>query len=184
MKKEFIGSFTGVFISWIILSIANGQINNGIAQVKTESQPEKIIPEAKQLNLNLDSGFTYRNEVNTKAVRNFIRKYKNVADARWFKSANGLLVAYFISDSIQNWVFYNDRGDCEFSLRHYTEEKMPYDIRHLVKSKYYDYSIYHIAETTRNEKIAYTIKLEDKKSWKTIRVTDGEMEVIEEFLKK
>jgi hypothetical protein len=184
MKKEFICSFTGVFISWILLSIANGQITNSIAQVKTESQPEKIIPEPKQLNSDLDSDFTFRNEINTKAVRNFITKYKNVPDAKWFKSANGLLVAYFISDSIQNWVFYNDRGDCEFSLRHYTEEKMPYDVRHLVKSKLYDYSIYHIAETTRNEKIAYTIKLEDKKSWKTIRVADGEMTTLEEYFKK
>lgn len=183
MKKEFICSFTGVFISWIILSIANGQIANSITQVKTKSFPEKIIPESKQPNLIKDSGFTFRNEINAKAVRNFMTNYKNAADVKWFKSANGLTVAYFTSDSIQNWIFYNNEGDCEYTLRHYTEEKMPRDVRHAVKSKYYDFSIYHVAEISRSGKTNYIVKIKDKTSFKTIRVIDGETEVIEEFSK-
>ena len=35
-----------------------------------------------------------------------------------------------------------------------------------------------------NWKTGYLVKLEDKTSWKTVKVVDGEMEVSEEFLKE
>ena len=95
-----------------------------------------------------------------------------------------MIVAYFFNDKIRNWVFFNDNGDCEYLLRHYSEEKLPGDVRRLVESKYCDFSIHHVSEITRDDKIAYTIDLEGKIPWKTVRITDGEMEVIQEFYKK
>ena len=68
-------------------------------------------------------------------------------------------------------------------LRYYQEEKLPHEIRGLVKSTYYDYDIYLITEVNRNEKIAYVVKMEDKTSWKTVKVVDGEMEVLEDYTK-
>jgi hypothetical protein len=72
--------------------------------------PENIIPLSKELNLTTDSDFNFRNEISTNAVRSFIRDYKNVPNAKWSKSANGLFVVYFTSDSINNSIYYNKRG--------------------------------------------------------------------------
>ena len=68
-----------------------------------------------------------------------MKNFKDVTDAKWFKSANGLIVAYFANEKFRNWVFYNTDGDCEYMLRHYSEEQIRSDVRHVVKSKYYDY---------------------------------------------
>jgi hypothetical protein len=35
----------------------------------------------------------------------------------------------------------------------------------------------------KGDKIVYLVKIEDKTSWKTLRVTDGEMEIVEDYLK-
>ncbi|MGZ8541331.1 MAG: hypothetical protein ACXWV6_11820, partial [Chitinophagaceae bacterium] len=100
------------------------------------------------------------------------------------KSSNGLFVVYFTSEDIKSFVYYNNKGVFEFMIRYYNEEKLPADVRHLVKSNYYDFSIYHVTEVTRNNKIAYAVKMEDKTLWKTVKVVDGEMELMEEYSKR
>jgi hypothetical protein len=99
---------------------------------------------------------------------------------------NGLLVAYFTHDNIQSWVCYNKKGDFEYMIRHYDEKKLPQEIRHLVRSTYYDFSILHINEITINGITFYFVTMADKTSkdkicWKIVKVADGEMEVMKEY---
>ncbi len=184
MKKAFVYGFTVLIFACIIISIAYGQISNSMSKPKAEPVPENIIPESKQINLTSDSGFIFRNDINIKAVRNFISEYKNIPDAKWFKSANGLFVVYFNNENIQNWIYYNKRGDFEYKLRHYKEEKLPGGVRHLVKSNYYDFTIYHVSEISYDGKIAWYVSIEDKTCWKKIKVVDDEMEIIFHLPKK
>jgi len=172
-----------MLVSCTITSTACGQPVHEMADPQTQSLPEKIIPESKNSGSGQDSVLMFRNEISAKAVRNFMKNFKNVTDAKWFKSANGLIVAYFANEKFRNWVFYNTDGDCEYMLRHYSEEQLRSDVRHVVKSKYYDYSIYLVAEITRHEKIVHTVYLEDKKSWKIVRVIDGELELMQDLKK-
>lgn len=183
MKKAFVYRFAGIIFSWIITSIAYGQPLNSLEKFREEPVPENIIPLSKQLYLNRDSDFLFRNEINSKAVRNFIREYKNVAGAKWYKSANGSFVVYFSSENIKSWIYYDKNGDFEFMLRHYNEVKLPAEIRHRVKSNYYDFSIYHVSEIRYNGKTAWYVTIEDKTCWKKIKVLDSEMEVVEVYSK-
>ena len=180
MKKAFDYGLTGLVFAWTITSMVYGQ------KLRAQPLPEKIIPESKQSDLTKDSGFIFRNEISSKAVRNFIREYKNVTDAEWSRSANGLFVVHFTSDSINITIHYNKNGDCEFLIRNYSEEKLPREIRHLVKSNYYDFSIYHVTEVIVNEIPTYVVLMADKNPknktyWKIIRVVKGEMDVMKEF---
>ena len=120
--------------------------------------------------------------INTKAVKDFSKTYKKTGDARWFVISDGYL-AKFKLNGIETKVYYDRKGRWNGSLRSYLEDKMPRDIRHLVKSHYYDYTIYLIQEVTVADKIAYLVKIEDKTSMKTIRVMDDEMTEIESFEK-
>lgn len=155
---------------------AQGLVN----ATKSKKQTENIISESKS---DVKNDSAVWNGINVNAIRNFIREYKNVSNAKWFESSNGFFVAYFVRDDIRTWVFYNKKGDFERMIRAYNEEKLPADVRHLVKSTYYDFSIYFVTEITTNMQTGYHVKMADKTSWKTIKVVDGEMEVTEEYVK-
>ena len=120
--------------------------------------------------------------IHTKAVKDFTKTYKTAGDARWFVIMDGFL-AEFKQAGIKTKVYYDRKGRCTGSIRSYLEDQLPRDIRHIVKSQYYDYNIYFVQEVTVAEKIVYLVKIEDKTSMKTIRVLDGEMTEIEAFEK-
>ena len=118
MKKALVTGLIALFFALIITGTTYGQTINNIAESRSQSLFEKKIPASKQLYLTRDSDVFFRNEISTRAVRNFIREYKNVTDAEWFKSPDGF-VAIFNIDSIQTKVFYDKRGDYHFMIRQY-----------------------------------------------------------------
>ncbi|HET9279782.1 MAG TPA: hypothetical protein VFN95_16415, partial [Flavitalea sp.] len=142
-----------------------------------------IIPEMKTIRGADNNTELRKNEINIRAQRNFMKEYKNVPDARWFISGNGLLSVHFTSAGITTRRYYSKKGIYEYMLRYYNEEKLHHNIRHLVKSEYYDFNIFHVTEVCRNGSVAFLIEIHDKDSWKTIKVLDNEMEVVDEFAK-
>jgi hypothetical protein len=86
-------------------------------------------------------------------------------------------------DGIKNKVYYNKKGNYQCKVRNYYESRLPGEVRHMVKSNYYDFSIYCVVEISAKDKTAYVVKLENKTSWKTIKVVDNEMEVAEDYKK-
>jgi len=124
----------------------------------------------------------YLNEINTKVLRSFMSTYWNATNPQWVKYAEGFVV-YFKSDSIKHRVYYDNTGGRQCTIRQYSEKDLPREIRHMVKSVYYDYSIYLIDEVTVDDKTSYIIKIEDKTSLKEIKIENGEMEVTHEFIK-
>ena len=125
-----------------------------------------------------------RNEINSQAMRNFFGQHQNVQNARWFKAGDDLIMVSFTIDGILHWIHYNNNGDKEFMIRFLDEKKLPRQVRHLIKSNYYDFNITHVREISRKDKTAFVVNIEDQSSWKIINLVDGEMEVVESFLKK
>ena len=124
----------------------------------------------------------YLNEINTRVLRSFMANYWNATNPQWVKYAEGFVV-YFKSDSIQHRVYYDNTGGLQCTIRQYSEKDLPREIRHMVKSVYYDYSIFLIDEVTVDSKTSYIIKIQDNTSLKEIKIEDGEMEVTHEFIK-
>lgn len=124
-------------------------------------------------------------EISPKALKSFAKSYKNVTGENWAKIRNGYC-ASFTSDSKKNVVFYDTKGRWFGSVVSYAENKMPFEVRDLVKSKYYDYSIYFVEEVETvdsNGMPTYVVHLEDKNNIKLIRVNDGQMEAWKEYVK-
>ncbi|MGZ8559341.1 MAG: hypothetical protein ACXWWC_13445 [Chitinophagaceae bacterium] len=119
---------------------------------------------------------------NLRAAKEFNKTYKKPVNVSWSVIADGN-IAEFKQNGITTKVFYDGKGKWTGTLRSFLEDKMPRHIRHLVKSQYYDYSIYYVHEITVPDKIAYLVKIEDKTSLKTIRVLDGMMTEVEAFEK-
>ena len=120
--------------------------------------------------------------LSTKAVKDFGKTFKGAGNATWVETNDGFM-AKFAKEDVETKVFYDRRGRWIANIRSYQENKLPKEIRHIVKSRYYDYSIFLVQEVTAGDKTAYLVKIEDKDSFKTIRVVDGEMDEYEAFEK-
>lgn len=177
MKKLFFRYTTG-FIPFIALfSCASAQSNKFSRELNNPTSKEVAYTNTA----NEKDGPATVN-INAKALKNFSKTYKKAADAGWFVIKDGYL-AQFKQDGITTKVFYDRKGRWIGNLRCYFEDKLPRDIRHLVKSHYYDYNIFYVQEVTVGNATVYLVKIEDKTSFKTIRVQDGEMTETEAFTK-
>lgn len=117
--------------------------------------------------------------VNINAVRDFSRSYKNVSDAKWFKTEGGY-VANFLSKGIYTKIAYDHKGRWLYNLLEYTEANLAFEIRHIVKRKYYDDEILVIHQYEfDNNKTVYLIRMQDQHSNSiSLKVFDGEVEDI------
>jgi len=183
MKKIIVISLTSLLLTCTFTSFP--QIPNTTAKLNANSLFQELTNPSEQSANNLLGANKPVSiaEINAKVVKNFAKDYKKATDVKWIKTSGGLYAAYFVNDEKQNLVCYNKKGNFECMLCYYQEERLPREIRGLVKSTYYDFDIYLVTEVHRNGKIAYVTKMEDKTSWKTVKVVDGEMEVTEDYRK-
>jgi len=136
-----------------------------------------------------DSAFRrpeYINNINVSAIRDFMRRFKEPVNTRWFNIHGKGFIARFEQPGVTCRVSYTIRGQWVYTIRCYHEKQMPHNIRHLVKSTYYDYSITGIDEVEQYNlsNLVYVIYLEDDTSYTTLRVCDGEMDVMETLTKR
>ena len=172
MKKQFFLYKLAVIPLIIVCCSINAQTTRFNANLNTSS--------SKEVALNDDANdkelpaFNSNPGLSTKALKNFNKAFKE-ADATWSETGDGFK-AQFTKDDIETKVFYDLKGRWIANVRAYQEDKLPKDIRHRIKSIYYDYNIFYVQEVTVRDKTAYLVKLEDKNSFKTIRITDDEMD--------
>ena len=162
MKKAAISGVTVIILSWMI-NTTHAQLEYSVAKLS--------IPGVEK-NLSV---------VNTKAEMNFTKTYKNATDILWYPLNDKRLMVRFFDNSIQTKIFYNRKGSQETMVRYYTEDKLPNEVRHVVKTTYYDFNIFLVIEVTVGNQIAYLVKVDNKTCTKTIRVMNGEMDLVEEM---
>jgi len=117
-----------------------------------------------------------------KAFENFSKNFKGATDIH-ISNKNKEIFVYFQQDGIANRVGYDKKGNWHHRIRYYGEAQLPADVRKIVKSTFYDYNIFGVTEVTVGNKTAHLVNIEDKTTWKTVKVVDGEMEVMHEYTK-
>ena len=115
-------------------------------------------------------------------MRSFVSSYWDATDPKWVKYSDGYVV-YFMRGSIRYKVYYTPDGDVQCTIRQFTVEDMPRDVRQMVESTYADYSIFQVHAVTSMEKTRYEIKIEDDDSFKEIKIDDKGMVVTNAFKK-
>lgn len=124
-------------------------------------------------------------DVNPRALKDFAKRYNNVTDLRWIKIKDNFS-ANFISNGVSNTIYYNAKGKWLASVKRYHEDKLPFEVRDIVKSKYYDYSIFYVEELeiTESQGMAtYLIHLENNNKVKLVRIFERQMEIWQEYTK-
>jgi hypothetical protein len=123
------------------------------------------------------------NEISTRVLRSFYKTYGDIEGAKWYKLEKGYAVS-FKKDGMSTSIFYTRTGAFDSRVNYYTEEKLPVAVRTLVKTNFPDYSISTITEVHKDNVVAHVVKIEDKKTVKTVKVIDGEWELIEDLTKR
>jgi len=127
----------------------------------------------------------YLNDLNMAAVRDFTRRFKTAATPVWFKVGNTGWVAKFEEPHLKYQVAYTRNGSWTYTMRAYREKLLPQEVRHLVRSGYYDYAITGVTEMEQYNIIGvvYLVYLEDETSFMTLTVYEGGITVREHFNK-
>jgi len=173
MKKAFL-IISGVWLLVSTVIVVNGQL----ASNNVKQSGRFII-----LNKAESEHVTYAGRVDPPVVRNFLRTYKNVSDEKWIEVKEGF-VAMFNYNDIDYQVAYTKKGNLVRTIRSYSEDKMSPELRHIVKSTYYDYEISRVHEVELPlTAITYVVQLVGKKELINLGVYDGETEVLQRFNK-
>jgi hypothetical protein len=122
--------------------------------------------------------------VNVKATKDFKGRFADASNPMWFSDRNGL-VSYFVKDGLGNRAFYDKKGRWQYSLLFYSQDKLPRDIRTIVRSTYFDMNITLVEEVQTNDGMVYLVHLEDKSNIKILKVSkEGEMETLQDLIKE
>jgi len=123
------------------------------------------------------------NRINAKAVRDFSRFYTGHSDEKWYAAGNGF-IAKFTLNGNKGMAAYDLKGHWMFTIFNYGEKKLPVDVRSAVRSVYYDYEITLVDEIQIEDRIMYQVHMQDEKTWKNLMITNGEMELVQDFNKQ
>ena len=129
------------------------------------------------------AGYSGSDDVAKVVLKNFNKVFGERPDAVWTKTAEGFVV-HFKDGKRSTNVYFSPKGAIDYRVNYYFEDELPREVRHTVKSNFYDYFITHVSEVHKGDFVCYFVKIEDKTSIKTVRVTDDEYEVIEELTKQ
>ena len=152
--------------------------------VQAQTKNALAFDDARIINLsNSNTSKISKTSVSLKALKNFDKSFHQVSDTKWFKVPGGV-IANFLSKDIDFRIVYDENGKWLYNLLTYSDDNLPSDVRSLIKSRYYDYQIEYCNEYQLSNSTVYIIKMTDDNSIKTIRVVDGEIEVIADHKQK
>ena len=123
----------------------------------------------------------FRPAISTRTFRTFYKMFADT-EAAWYEISDAY-IAKFSSHSVETMVGYGKRGTWLYTIKRYGEKILPRTVREQVRMHYFDYNISHIDEVhvPGQENSIYIIHLRDDKNFKTLRVCDGDIEVIAEY---
>ncbi len=129
------------------------------------------------------SSFANKPKISEKALKAFKTTFTDARDVVWSDTENVYTVK-FMQQGINTYVKYDEDGNFMSSRRYYEADQLPVDIQCKLKKKYADKNIFGVTEFIVGDEINYYVKLEDEKSWLTIKIDNARnMEVTEKYLK-
>ena len=152
----------------------------GCADVRHTQKMESGVVDVR--NVVSDTPLTGMDESTVESARNFARLYGEGKNEKWYSLPGGSL-ARFEDQGIGYRVVFDKKGNWVYTLKQYTEKELPAAVRAMVKSVYYDYPVAWVKEVNQSQSVVYPIHVENDQEWKTIRVADDGMDVMEEFTK-
>ena len=89
------------------------------------------------------------------------------------------------NDAVAAMPVYNKAGKLAYSVKRYEEKGLPKDISRLIRNQFYEFDIIGVEEVVpaSNDNSIYFVHIANEKEIKTIKVYNGESEIIKEYKK-
>jgi hypothetical protein len=156
MKKQLISCICGGLVSFL-------SVNISFAQEETLKELPAITVSATSSN------------VSAKVNKAFSQYFKDATHLRWYEIDKKFLVK-FIQNDQENRALFTGKGQLVYHISYGIEKHLPADVRHLIKSNYYDQSITRVLKVNQEQRNIWVISLEDVKEHIMVRVEDMELE--------
>lgn len=122
-------------------------------------------------------------EKNERIFGHFTKAYKNAKDISSTEIKGSLMIHCHIDGNVHR-VLYNKKGKWIQTLKYFDSEKLSDDMRTQVILAYPLYTIFGVVtQVTIGDATATLIMIENKKSWKILRLMDGELDVYKSYTK-
>jgi hypothetical protein len=97
----------------------------------------------------------------------------------------GVMLTSFaaISSAQTTREFFDNKGHHLCTIAYYDERGLSSEVRSIVKPVYYDYTIKTVEEVRLPDRSIYYIEMEDATTLKTVRVANGEMELVNSLVR-
>jgi hypothetical protein len=123
-----------------------------------------------------------------KLIKSFETNFPKAEQVNWYEMPKAWVVN-FVADGIRSRVVYLKDGKITEFTRYYFEQNLPFLIHSSVKEAYPNKNIFGVVEVSimtdnGSSRVEYFIKLEDAKSWMTVKSDNEGNLTIEEKYKK
>lgn len=120
-----------------------------------------------------------------KAKAHFNANFAGVKDAVWYNLPNDDIVCTFHKGKAITRVFYNNRGNWQYTLLSYPGSGLSVDLKHRVQDYFDNYHIDYVNEIrSENADPVYVMDLENEGHIKVVRVDDDNIDVQQELYKE
>jgi hypothetical protein len=183
MKKTFLIFAVGLIPAMALLSNTYAQHSSVRTLLIKDAKNLLSVPVADTAVASTASfNYTSLGTINANAAKSFDKTFKGVSNVSWYTIADGFGATFTQNENL-NRAYYDKKGNLTFTITYYNGKKLPRAVRAIVKGTYYDCEISLVEEIHAGEKVVYIVHLEDETTWKKVKVTNGEMELIEDFNK-
>jgi hypothetical protein len=172
--KNVLKTFMAAAVTAVIL------IHNANAQSAVAGLSENNAPDSQIFTTDEQKDKNALSDIHPRAVKDFQKSFKDITNEQWSRLDDGY-IASFTTDSVRMRIGYNRKGSREYTMRYYGEKKLPHEVRDIVKSVYYDYTILGVSEISFDDQPVYLVYIQDETHLKTVGVYDGEMQVIRNY---
>jgi hypothetical protein len=118
--------------------------------------------------------------VRTKVMRTFLQNFEGATGVRWSRDGKRYLASFTQGDQTGN-ALVAANGAMLYSLRYGTEKHLPREVRHLVRSTYYDVKIQNVTEVNSNNIRAWIVSMQDADNLVVVRVLDGALDELSRY---
>lgn len=121
-------------------------------------------------------------------IKTFATSFPKAEHVHWYEMPKAWVVN-FVADGVRSRIVYTKDGKVTEFTRYYFEVNLPFLIRSKIKEAYPNKSIFGVVEVSimaegGTSKIDYFIKLEDEKTWLTVKSdNEGNLRVVEKYKK-
>ena len=121
------------------------------------------------------------NEINIHAFRHFMKKFPNASGESWLKTDLGYVVS-FMDNSRRTQAHYNSKGAFLYTITYYAGKDLSRETGVQVKKAYPGYRVGVVTEITDGSKTLRLVKIENPAFVKTLSISDGKMDLVEDLV--